>query len=57
MAAVLAHLRRAGMTDWHAALWFTSPTGWLDDRRPVEVLDDDPSAVETAAGRFDKRLT
>jgi hypothetical protein len=54
---VLAQLARAGLTDWQAALWFASPTGWLDDRRPVDLLDDDPEAVERAASAFDQRPT
>jgi hypothetical protein len=57
LAGILRHLRRAGLTDWQAALWFASPTGWLDDRRPVDVLDDDPEAVELAAAGFDQRPT
>ena len=57
IGAALAHLHRAGLSDWQAALWFTSPTGWLDDRRPVDLLDDDPAAVEAAAARFDERPT
>ncbi len=57
ISAALAHLRRAGLSDWQAALWFTSPTGWLDDRRPIDLLDDDPAAVEAAAARFDERPT
>jgi hypothetical protein len=52
---VLAHLRRAGLTDWQAMLWFTSPTAWLDDRRPVDVLEEAPSAVEGAAAGFGER--
>jgi hypothetical protein len=55
IAAVLGHLRRAGLSDWQAALWFTNPTGWLEDQRPVDVLEDDPAAVENAAARFDQR--
>jgi hypothetical protein len=57
IARALAHLRRAGLSDWQAALWFASPTGWLDDRRPVDLLDEDPSAVEAAAAAFDQRPT
>ena len=57
IGAALAHLHRAGLGDWQAALWFTSPTGWLDDRRPVDLLDEDPAAVEAAAARFDERPT
>jgi hypothetical protein len=57
IATVLAHLRRAALSDWQAALWFTSPTGWLDDRRPVDLLDDDAEAAATAASAFDQRPT
>jgi DNA-binding protein len=38
-------------TDWQAALWFATPTGWLGGRRPVDVLDDDPEAIVEAARR------
>jgi hypothetical protein len=54
---VLAHLRRAGLTDWQAMLWFTSPTAWLEDRRPVDLLDAAPAAVEGAAAGFGERPT
>jgi hypothetical protein len=57
IAAVLEHLRAAGLDDWQTALWFSSPTGWLDDRRPVDVLDGEPGAVETAAAQFGDRPT
>jgi hypothetical protein len=57
IAAVLERLRAAGLDDWQAALWFASPTGWLDDRRPVDVLAGEPEAVETAAAQFDDRPT
>jgi hypothetical protein len=57
IAQVLSQLRRAELSDWQAALWFTSPTGWLDDRPPVELLDEDPEAVVTAAAAFDQRPT
>jgi hypothetical protein len=57
IAAVLPHLHRAGLSDWQAALWFTSPTGWLDEQRPVDLLDSDPTGVETAAAQFDQRPT
>jgi hypothetical protein len=57
IAAVLSHLRAAGLDDWQAALWFASPTGWLADRRPVDVLDRAPEAVVTAAAQFTDRPT
>jgi len=57
LAGILGHLRRAGMSDWQTALWFATETGWLDDRRPIDVLDDEPDAVEAAAAGFDERPT
>jgi hypothetical protein len=49
IAEVLAAFKGAGMSDWEVALWFTSGNGWLDDRRPVDVLAPDPEAVVVAA--------
>jgi hypothetical protein len=57
IATVLERLRAAGLDDWQAALWFSSPTGWLDDRRPVDVLAHDPEAVASAAAQFGDRPT
>jgi hypothetical protein len=34
---------------WALALWFTSRTGWLDGRRPVDLLATEPGAVVEAA--------
>jgi hypothetical protein len=52
VAAALEHLRSdPHVTDWQAALWFTSPTGWLGGRRPVDLLDEEPDAVIEAARR------
>lgn len=35
---------------WQIASWFTTPNGWLpNDRRPVEVMDDEPEDVVAAA--------
>lgn len=36
-------------SDWGLALWFTAANGWLDDRRPVDLLKDDPEQVVQAA--------
>jgi hypothetical protein len=47
----LAQLRPAGLSDWQLALWFTTPTGWLGGRRPVDLLDEEPAAVAAAAER------
>ena len=49
IATALTHLRAAGLSDWQQALWFNTGTGWLDDRRPVDLLDADPTAVVVAA--------
>ena len=38
-------------TDWQMALWFVTPTSWLGGTRPVDLLDDDPDAVISAARR------
>lgn len=39
-------LRRS---DWQLALWWTTPSSWLDDQRPVDVLATDPARVVKAA--------
>jgi hypothetical protein len=57
VATVLTHLRDAGLSDWQQALWFNAGTGWLGDRRPVDLLDADPSAVVAAAAAFHERPT
>jgi hypothetical protein len=57
VASVLTHLRAAGLSDWQQALWFNAATGWLGDRRPVDLLDTDPAAVIAAAAAFHERPT
>ncbi|HEX4965866.1 MAG TPA: hypothetical protein VF173_33970 [Thermoanaerobaculia bacterium] len=37
--------------DWELALWFTSGNGWLDGRRPVDLLVTEPDEVAQAAER------
>lgn len=49
VADVLRSLGRADVTSWQQALWFTTANGWLGGRRPVDVLDDEPGAVVSAA--------
>jgi Protein of unknown function (DUF2384) len=44
------------LSDWQAALWFTGANGWLGGRRPVDLLDEDPGAVEAAARREVEQL-
>jgi hypothetical protein len=46
IAEVLEHL---DVSPWQQALWFTTANGWLDGRRPVDVLDEQPAAVVAAA--------
>lgn len=36
-------------SDWGLAIWFTTGNGWLDDRRPVDLLKDEPEQVVQAA--------
>jgi len=48
---VLQALSSNGLTDWETALWFAAPTSSLGDRRPVDLLDEDPEAVVEAARR------
>lgn len=48
IADVLAALgTRVG--PWQVALWFVSPSGWLDGARPIDRLDDDGESVLDAA--------
>lgn len=46
---VLRIFREDPMTDWQVALWFIARNGWLDDRRPVDLLTSDGDAVVRAA--------
>ena len=50
-AVIAATLAALGDTvgPWQTAIWFTSENGWLNGRRPVDVLDRDPDAVVDAA--------
>lgn len=49
VAEVLNHLDQLDTTPWQQALWFMAANGWLDGRRPVDLLDDQPGAVVSAA--------
>lgn len=51
IAQVLRALAPYGLDGWETALWFTTASGWLDDRRPVDLLDDDPAEIVAAAER------
>jgi hypothetical protein len=57
IARVLSHLRDARLGDWQQVLCFTTRTGWLNDRRPLDVIDSDPAAVVAAAAAFHDRPT
>jgi hypothetical protein len=49
VADVLKQLSHPSMTPWQQALWFTTANGWLDGRRPVDLLESNPTAVAAAA--------
>lgn len=52
---VLRAFEPYGLDGWETALWFTTASGWLDDRRPVELLVTAADDVVEAAGRaFDE---
>lgn len=38
-----------GLDGWETVLWFTTATGWLDDKRPVDMLTKSPDDVVDAA--------
>jgi hypothetical protein len=38
------------LSAWQRAFWFVSTNGWLDDKAPIDVLDD-PQAIAAAAER------
>jgi hypothetical protein len=37
------------MSDWDIALWWITPTGWLDGWSPRDIYKDDPDALYVAA--------
>ena len=49
VAEIVRQLAEPSITPWQQALWFTSANGWLDGRRPVDMIDDDVAAVLAAA--------
>lgn len=48
VTAVARELRDV-FDDWHLALWFSLPNAWLDDCKPVDIVNVDASAVFEAA--------
>jgi hypothetical protein len=51
IARVLSALEASELGEWEVALWFVKRTGWLGDRRPIDLLRDEPDAVVEAARR------
>jgi hypothetical protein len=49
IARVLKAFEPCGLDGWEIALWFTTASGWLDDKRPVDVLTREPDQVVDAA--------
>lgn len=43
-------------SDWGLALWFAAANGWLDGRRPVDLLASAPEEVVEAAEREAEEL-
>jgi hypothetical protein len=37
------------LSPWQTAFWFGAESGWLDGRKPVDLIDSDPDAVAAAA--------
>jgi hypothetical protein len=48
---VLEVFAQKDLSDWEIALWFSTPTSAMRDRRPVDVLRQDPDDVIEAARR------
>ena len=40
------------ISPWRVAVWFESTNGWLENRRPREIVGTDPVSVLRAAGRY-----
>jgi hypothetical protein len=57
VAPILAVLRELALSDWQIATWFVTPTGWLEDRRPADVLGENDAAVLQAARSFGERAS
>lgn len=49
IGAALRELAPVRPTEWQTALWFTTPDGFIGDRRPVDLLTENPKAVIDAA--------
>jgi hypothetical protein len=51
ISEILWALDATDLSEWEVALWFTKRSGWLGDRRPVDLLLEDPDTVLEAARR------
>lgn len=49
LARIISQFR--GESSWQLAMWFASPSGWLDGRCPMDVVAEEPEAVLEAARR------
>ncbi len=49
IASVLEVFEPYGLDGWETALWFTTSSGWLDDKRPVDLLTRQPEQIVDAA--------
>jgi hypothetical protein len=49
IARMLEAFEPFGLDGWEIALWFTTASGWLDDKRPVDLLTREPDKVVQAA--------
>jgi hypothetical protein len=56
LSDVLAALPRDRMSDWEVAHWWTAANGWLDGRRPVDLLETDTEAIVHAAHELGEPL-
>jgi hypothetical protein len=52
VAQVLRALPLSDMSGVETVCWWTAANGWLGNRRPCDVINVDPEAVERAARRL-----
>ncbi len=48
LSQVLLELAKS-FDEWSIATWFTCPNTWLNNERPIDLLDSDFAAVHDAA--------
>jgi hypothetical protein len=49
--------REPPFSDWAIAFWFAAANAWLDDQRPLDLLDKNPEAVVLAASHARDRIS